>query len=46
VPVVNDAGTLVGILAVDDIIEVAAEQLSGVARLIGRERKREQQRRP
>lgn len=46
VPVVNDAGALVGILAVDDIIELAAEQLSGLARLIRRERAREQQRRP
>jgi CBS domain-containing protein len=46
VPVVNDAGALVGILAVDDIIELVAEQLSGLARLIARERTREQQRRP
>ena len=46
VPVVNDAGALVGILAVDDVIELAAEQLSGLARLVRRERTREEQRRP
>ena len=46
VPVVNDAGALVGILAVDDVVELAAEQLSGLARLVRRERTREQERRP
>jgi CBS domain-containing protein len=46
VPVVNDAGALVGILAVDDMIAIAAEQLSGLARLVSRERSREQKRRP
>lgn len=46
VPVVDDAGGLVGILAVDDILELVAEQLSGLVSLISRERTREQQRRP
>lgn len=46
VPVVDDAGALVGILSIDDVIELAAEQLSGLARLVRRERMHEQQRRP
>lgn len=45
-PVVNDVGALVGILALDDIIEVIAEQLASVAGLIGCERNREQRLRP
>jgi CBS domain-containing protein len=45
-PVVNDVGVLVGILALDDIIEVIAEQLVSVAGLIGCERNREQRLRP
>ena len=43
VPVVNGEGGLVGILALDDVIELLAEQLALLARTAGRSRKREQQ---
>lgn len=45
-PVVGDRGALVGILAVDDVIDLLARQLSAVANLIGRERSSERRRRP
>ncbi len=45
-PVVDDEGALVGILAVDDLIELTAEQLGDLARLTQRERSREVHRRP
>ncbi len=45
-PVVNGAGGLVGILAVDDLIDLAAEQLSDLVKLISVEQQREQRRRP
>lgn len=45
VPVVDGAGALVGILAVDDLIEIFAEQVTDLARLIAREQSRERQRR-
>lgn len=41
VPVVDADGALQGILALDDIIDIAAEQLSDLVKLIGRERRRE-----
>lgn len=34
-PVVNEAGDLVGILSLDDLLPVVCEQLQGLARLIG-----------
>ena len=40
-PVVSDSGILVGILTVDDVIDLLAEQLSGVGKLVARERERE-----
>ena len=40
-PVVDAAGTLVGIVTIDDLLEVLAEQLSNIAALIGREQQRE-----
>jgi len=40
-PVVNREGGLEGLLTVDDVLELAAEQLSGLVRLIGREQARE-----
>ena len=42
IPVVDQQGVLVGILTVDDVIEVMAEQLKDVSLLIGREQRREQ----
>ena len=45
-PVVDDNGALAGIITVDDIIGLVSEQLWGVAKLIGRERSREERRRP
>lgn len=44
-PVVSKAGALVGILAADDLIEVIAEQLADLVKLIGVEQRREQERR-
>lgn len=41
-PVVNQSGTLVGVLTVDDLIDIASEQLSELVSLINREQKREQ----
>jgi CBS domain-containing protein len=44
-PVVNPSGALAGILAVDDMIDLIAEQLSDLVKLIGNEQQRELQRR-
>jgi CBS domain-containing protein len=41
-PVVNDKGGLEGILSVDDVIELLAEELSSIAKLIGKEQGQEQ----
>lgn len=41
IPVVDRQGELVGIIAVDDLIELIAEQLTDLARLFGRELKYE-----
>jgi CBS domain-containing protein len=46
VPVVDDVGNLVGILTLDDLIELTAEQLSSMAGLVGCERDREARLRP
>ncbi len=43
IPVVDQKGVLAGILAMDDLIEIFAEQLTDVAALIAREQKRERQ---
>jgi len=43
VPVVNKAGELVGILAVDDLLELLAEELTDLSKLIRRERRYEQE---
>jgi CBS domain-containing protein len=45
-PVVDAQGGLVGILAVDDLLDLYAEQLSQVAGLVPREGRREQAARP
>jgi len=46
VPVVNDHGALVGILSSDDLLELLADELGELARLIGREQQHEQRKRP
>ena len=43
IPVINRDEKLVGILTVDDVIDVITEQLDDVVALIGREQKRERQ---
>ena len=43
VPVVNKNGVLVGILAMDDLIDIFAEELKDLAELIIREQKRERE---
>lgn len=40
-PVVNDQGALAGIVALDDLIDLLAEQLRDLADLVGREQTRE-----
>jgi CBS domain-containing protein len=40
-PVVNGEGVLVGIVSVDDMVELLAEELSELTKLISREQKRE-----
>lgn len=45
VPVVDRAGALVGIIAVDDLLDLLAEQVADLARLVQREQVRERERR-
>jgi signal-transduction protein with cAMP-binding, CBS, and nucleotidyltransferase domain len=45
-PVTGARGELVGILALDDILELLSEELSLLARLTSREAEQEQQKRP
>jgi len=40
-PVVDSDGALVGIIAADDILELLADEMSGLAAMINREHKRE-----
>lgn len=40
-PVVDSKGTLAGIVAVDDLVELLAEELSELAKLVSREQKQE-----
>lgn len=40
-PVVNDSGGLVGILTLDDLLELLAEELLALAKLVGHEQKKE-----
>ena len=44
-PVVDRAGGLVGIISIDDLLEVLAEEMTGMARISRRERAHEQARR-
>lgn len=46
IPVVTEEGNLVGILAVDDIIDVITEQLVDIDQLISREQNKERKTRP
>lgn len=41
VPVVNDSGGLVGILTLDDLLELLAEELLALAKLVKHEQKKE-----
>ena len=43
VPVVDAAGWLVGIIALDDLLELLAEEIGELAKLVTRERGREQE---
>lgn len=45
-PVVSDAGSLVGLLSFDDILDYVQDQVSDLAHLIGREQRRERRLRP
>ena len=40
-PVVTKARTLVGILSIDDLIQLLAEEMTELAKLISREQRRE-----
>jgi CBS domain-containing protein len=42
-PVTDDAGALVGIVAADDILTLLAEEMSALAKMISREHKREKE---
>ncbi len=44
-PVLDEAGALVGILAVDDLIDLVAEQLDDLVALVGNELRHERERR-
>jgi CBS domain-containing protein len=44
-PVLGAQGELVGIVSTDDLLELVAEELSGLARIIGREQRQEVSRR-
>jgi CBS domain-containing protein len=46
VPVVDADGTLVGIVAADDFLDLFAEEISALARLVSREQARERTVRP
>jgi CBS domain-containing protein len=45
-PVVGEGGVLIGILALDDLLELLAEELGALARLVAREQNREAESRP
>jgi CBS domain-containing protein len=45
-PVVDAKGGLVGIVSVDDLLELLAEEVSGLAKLSAREQQRERKTRP
>lgn len=46
VPVVDAHGSLIGIVSVDDLLDLLADELTALARLVSREQARERTRRP
>jgi CBS domain-containing protein len=46
IPVVNEQGGLVGIVSIDDLIQLLAEEMGELAKLISREQRREVQVKP
>ena len=46
IPVVDAGGTLVGIVAVDDFLDLLSDELTALARVVTREQARERQSRP
>lgn len=44
-PVVDAAGSLVGLVAADDLLELLAEEMSGLASIVAREQRRETEQR-
>jgi CBS domain-containing protein len=44
-PVIDDAGTLSGIVTADDLLAILSDQISGLAYLVSREQRRERERR-
>jgi Mg/Co/Ni transporter MgtE len=44
-PVVDEAGTLAGMLAADDLIELFAEEMSGLAAMLAKSPRREREER-
>ena len=44
-PVVDAAGSLVGLVAADDLLELLAEEISGLASIVAREQRRETEQR-
>ncbi len=46
VPVVDQAGALIGVLSLDDILDAMAEDMAEVARLVAEQRVLERERRP
>jgi CBS domain-containing protein len=45
-PVVSDTGSLVGVLSFDDVLDYVQDEVSDLARLVGREQRRERHVRP
>jgi CBS domain-containing protein len=45
-PIVDEQGALVGIISVDDLIELLAEELSRLSRLVSKEQAQEVERKP
>lgn len=45
-PVVDEAGALVGIVTLDDLLALLAEELNALAQLVAREQQKEQRSRP
>jgi CBS domain-containing protein len=45
-PVVNESGELVGVLTLDDLLELLAEELLAISKLVSYQRQKETRRRP